>query len=419
MSTTRGECKLVGGKLVGVTVTIADMHIESSRLDGDFFISTREDDMVLVKAIEQSIVGFTLPIDAEALAHVIAHVIDAHPEAQLVGANAQTIACAVLRATGEGGHADGSDLHGSDLHGTDIDLQSPDTNLRSSGIGADAKPSAAAQPFEHDRPAPALSSRWDSLSPLVIHDLPRSPAVQMALDEVLAEKVADGTFPAMLRVWEWQSSAVIIGRFQSLHNEVNLEEARREGITVVRRVTGGGAMFVEPNNTITYSLYAPLSFVEGMDVAQSYRLCDAWLVAALKALGMNVGFSSMNDLASEQGKIGGAAQRRFASKGGGPGAVLHHVTLAYDIDAEKMSTILRVSKEKLSDKAVKSVVRRVDPMRSQTGISRSAIIDHLLAFLVEHLNQAQVTQLPQAAVKQANELAEQRFSKDAWLQCIV
>jgi lipoate-protein ligase A len=63
---------------------------------------------------------------------------------------------------------------------------------------------------------------------------------------------------------------------------------------------------------------------------------------------------------------------------GGPGSILHHVTMSYDIDAEKMGRILNTSAEKLSDKAVASVVKRIDPLRSQTGLSRDGIIRHLL-----------------------------------------
>ena len=137
-------------------------------------------------------------------------------------------------------------------------------------------------------------------------------------------------------------------------------------------------MFIEPGNTITYSLYVQRRFVEGFTVAESYRLCDQWLVRSLRQLGLDVRFSGLNDIASQYGKIGGAAQRRFPPTDGGPGSVLHHVTLAYDIDARKMGRILKVSKEKLSDKAVRSAVKRVDPLRSQTGINRERIVSHLL-----------------------------------------
>ena len=92
----------------------------------------------------------------------------------------------------------------------------------------------------------------------------------------------------------------------------------------------------------------------------------------------NVRFAGLNDIATQYGKLGGAAQRRFAPTHGGPGAILHHVTLAYDIDAEKMTRVLNISREKMSDKAVKSAAKHVDPMRSQTGMGRDEVVARLV-----------------------------------------
>ena len=58
--------------------------------------------------------------------------------------------------------------------------------------------------------------------------------------------------------------------------------------------------------------------------------------------------------------------------------------MAYDIDAAKMARVLNTSQEKLSDKAVRSAVKRVDPMKSQTGLTREQIIDDLLAWFTPH-----------------------------------
>ena len=65
---------------------------------------------------------------------------------------------------------------------------------------------------------------------------------------------------------------MIIGSFQSLRNEVDPEGARRHGVDVVRRISGGGAMFVEPGNTITYSLSVPEALVLVAPVASAVEL---------------------------------------------------------------------------------------------------------------------------------------------------
>ena len=74
----------------------------------------------------------------------------------------------------------------------------------------------------------------------------------MAIDETWAREVAAGTRQPTIRLWEWAVPAVVIGRFQSAQDEVNLDIAKQLGFDVVRRCTGGGAMFIEPGNTITY-----------------------------------------------------------------------------------------------------------------------------------------------------------------------
>ena len=108
----------------------------------------------------------------------------------------------------------------------------------------------------------------------LVHVGPQMPALHMALDEVMLEEVSAGRRAPTLRIWEWAGPAVVMGRFQSLRNEVDMQGAQRHGIEVVRRISGGGAMFIEPGNTITYSVFAPLSLVEGMTFEESYAFMD-------------------------------------------------------------------------------------------------------------------------------------------------
>lgn len=116
---------------------------------------------------------------------------------------------------------------------------------------------------------------WTDYDWQLIHPGPLPPALHMALDAAITDEVGAGQRPPTLRIWEWSQPAVIIGRFQSLRNEVDPDGARRHGVTVVRRVSGGGAMFVEPGNTITYSLSVPQALVAGMSFQESYAFLDA------------------------------------------------------------------------------------------------------------------------------------------------
>jgi lipoate-protein ligase A len=216
-------------------------------------------------------------------------------------------------------------------------------------------------------------ARWRELAWQVIPATPRSPLMNMALDEVLAERVGAGARPPTLRIWGWNAPCIVLGRFQSVRNEVDEEAAARHGIEIVRRISGGGAMFIEPEGAITWSIYAPQQLAKGMTFAESYEFFDAWVVNALRRMGIDAWYAPLNDITSAGGKIGGAAQSRRA------GAILHHTTMAYDMNMPLMLQVLRIGREKLSDKGVASADRRVGPLRQQTEMSRQAIIEHMVA----------------------------------------
>jgi lipoate-protein ligase A len=253
-----------------------------------------------------------------------------------------------------------------------------------------------------------MRTRWRDHDWQLVHDAPQAPVLHMALDEALTDAVAGGRRPPTLRIWEWAAPAVVIGRFQSLRNEVDMAAARHHGIEVVRRISGGGAMFIEPGNTITYSIYAPASLVEGLSFQESYALMDAWVLDALGELGIRAWYQPLNDIASDAGKIGGAAQTRRG------GAVLHHVTMAYDIDAAKMLEVLRIGREKLSDKGTTSAAKRVDPLRSQTGLPREQVIERMLASF-RRLHGLAGDRLRAAELAQARKLVRDKFGAAPWL----
>ena len=253
-----------------------------------------------------------------------------------------------------------------------------------------------------------MRSTWGDHAWQLVHAGPQAPALHMALDDVMLDDVATGLRPPTLRVWEWAGPAVVMGRFQSLRNEVDAEAAARHGIEVVRRISGGGAMFIEPGNTITYSIVAPLSLVEGLSFEQAYAFMDEWVIEALAGLGIEAWYQPLNDIASKAGKIAGAAQTRRR------GAVLHHVTMAYDIDAAKMLDVLRVGREKLSDKGTTSAAKRVDPLRSQTGLARAEVIAHMVETFRRRHGGLVRGDLRADELQRADALARARFSTPEW-----
>ncbi len=250
---------------------------------------------------------------------------------------------------------------------------------------------------------------WNEFTWEIVHEPPVSARMNLALDEVLTARVGEGRRNPTLRLWEWNESAVVIGSFQSYRNEVDPEGAARHGFDVVRRISGGGAMLMAANSVVTYSLYVPASLVAGMTFADSYAYLDDWVLHALRSLGIEATYQPLNDIASPSGKIGGAAQKRLAN-----GGVLHHATLAYDMDGTVMTDVLRIGREKLSDKGTVSAAKRVDPLRSQTGMPRETIIERFKNTFAG-LYGAVPGRITEEEYADAEALVASKFSTAEWL----
>lgn len=255
---------------------------------------------------------------------------------------------------------------------------------------------------------PELAERWRAYDWQLIPSTPLPPNMNLALDEVLTSRVGRGERPPTLRFWGWASPAVILGRFQSVRNEVNEETAAAHGIQIVRRISGGGAMLAEPEGAITYSIYAPEALIKGLSFAESYAFFDAWVIQALRRLGLEAWYAPLNDITASGGKIGGAAQARRWN------AVLHHVTMAYQMNGELLSQVLRIGKEKLSDKGITSAAKRVGPLRQQTDLPRQAIIDHLTDVFRDEHGLTDGALLPEE-IAEAEQLIKTRFGTKEWV----
>ncbi|MGR2753999.1 lipoate--protein ligase family protein [Agromyces arachidis] len=344
-----GEYKVPGGKLVVVDFDVVDGAIRDARVAGDFFLEPDE----ALDDLNRALDGLPAASDAKQIAAAIAKGL--RPDAVMLGFSAEAIAVAVRRAM---------------------------TDART----------------------------WSDYEWEIVHDPAFPPRLHLALDEVLASRVGEGRRKPTLRFWEWEESAVVIGSFQSVRNEVDPDGAARHGFDVVRRISGGGAMMMEKGNVVTYSLYVPAELVQGMSFADSYAFLDDWVLQGLRSMGIEATYQPLNDIASPAGKIGGAAQKRLGS-----GGVLHHVTMAYDLDNAKMLEVLRIGREKISDKGIASAAKRVDPLRSQTGLSRADVIDRLKETFAG-LHGATPGAVAADELAEAEALVASKFATEEWLQ---
>jgi lipoate-protein ligase A len=181
----------------------------------------------------------------------------------------------------------------------------------------------------------------------------------------------------VLRLYTWSPRAVSIGYFQSISDEVDEEFCRENGIDVVRRMTGGGAVFHD--DEITYSFLCPLSTWyemtegKGRNVRETFEIICNCIVLSLKNLSLNAKFAGINDVEVDGKKISGSAQTRKK------GSLLQHGTLIYDINENLMFKALRIGKEKISDKGIKSTEARVTSIKRELGdIGKDKVIDALI-----------------------------------------
>lgn len=254
----------------------------------------------------------------------------------------------------------------------------------------------------------SFNSRLEALQFECIDDEPRSAAMNLALDELLMHQTASGKRGATFRMWKWSERAVILGSYQSVRDEFDSALAEELGFSFGRRISGGGAMLVEPHRTITWSLTVPEHIVDGLSFRQSFAFLDMWCVRALRSMGIPAVYRPINDIASPSGKIAGAAQCRRRR------TVLHHCTMAYDMDEALMWNILRLDQAKSSTKGVASAVKSVTALRQFIDTPYDDIRSYLMEAFASTFN-ITPTNITDAEAADMHRLAGEKFLSDDWL----
>lgn len=235
---------------------------------------------------------------------------------------------------------------------------------------------------------------------------------QMAIDEAVAYARGMGHSQNTIRLYRWRPSAVSVGYFQSVDDEVDLEACKKLGVDVIRRISGGGAVFHDYEGEITYSLVTPESDPRiPADISESYELICRGIIEGMRLLGLKAEFKPINDILVGGRKISGNAQtRRY-------GSVLQHGTILVDFDAKTMFTVLRVSKEKISDKMIKQAEERVTTVRRELErkVDFKEVRDALVSGFETELD---IQLVPGTLSEEENELVQKfrkRYSSSEWV----
>lgn len=156
---------------------------------------------------------------------------------------------------------------------------------------------------------------------------------QLAREWRMYEAVEAGEADALSTIWEAPAPVVVVGRGNRLGDWVRAEQCRLDGIEVLRRCSGGGAVVLGPG-CLNYAVCLSLDTRPALaDVAASFRVVHERLIAALAV--PRLAMAGMADLAWRGRKVSGNAQRR------GRRAVLHHGTVLYDFEPDLAERYLR------------------------------------------------------------------------------
>ncbi|MHB8657609.1 MAG: lipoate--protein ligase family protein [Solirubrobacteraceae bacterium] len=187
-------------------------------------------------------------------------------------------------------------------------------------------------------------------------------AAGLATDEALMLHYARGTEPpgeAALRLYTYAPHCALVGRYQHLSAEVDLEACARLGIEVGRRPTGGGAIIMGPAQLGVAIITRAPTGIGPRDLLRQYA---GGIIAGLTTVGIRASFRGKNDLEVAGRKIAGLGLYVDDA-----GALLFHASVLADLDIELMLEVLRIPGAKLADKGALRVQERITTVSRETG----------------------------------------------------
>ena len=220
------------------------------------------------------------------------------------------------------------------------------------------------------------------------------PYFNLASEQYLLDNEEDDVF----MLWR-NSPAVIIGRNQNAYAEINRKFVTENNIAVVRRLTGGGAVFHDLGN-INFTFITKKGETGALDFA---RFCQP-VIDALRALGVPAELSGRNDMTANGRKFSGNAQCVYN------GRVMHHGTLLFDADMTKMSGALNADLEKMKSNGVKSVRARVCNLKEYLP---DMSVTELKSYLESSMGQSSVP-FSDGQIKGIEKLKKEKYESWEW-----
>ncbi len=225
------------------------------------------------------------------------------------------------------------------------------------------------------------------------------PYFNLATEEYLLNNVDEDIF--ML----WRNDAsVIIGKNQNAYAELDLDYVENNNVKVVRRLTGGGAVFHDLGN-VNFTF-----IMSGESSVLNFEKFTLPIINAIKALGYeNVYLSGRNDIMMGDLKISGNAQTSYNGK------TLHHGTILYSADLSRLAKALRVDEEKIKSKGIKSVRNRVGNIKEllDTDMDVQSFMEYLEKYVSGQYGE-QICCFSLEQIRDIQKLADEKYSTWEW-----
>lgn len=229
-----------------------------------------------------------------------------------------------------------------------------------------------------------------------INEVSHEPSFNIASEEYLLKEKED------FYIYVWRNSpAVIVGVNQNTLSEINVNYLDSNNIKLVRRLTGGGAVYHDLNN-VCYTVIAPYNKGE-----ETFKRFSSPVIAFLKTLGITAEFSGRNDILVDGKKISGTAETVYKDR------IMHHGTLLFDTDFSVMEKVLNPDKIKTESKGIKSVRSRVTNLKDYLGekIDINSFMKMLCDFLKMDLEEYSFTD---SDIENINKIKESKYDLYDW-----